>query len=94
MTKKLDEDLEELESRTTTGSHEVRNKAIGEAQVKNIQAIRNLNKKVGRLTKTITKLNKENNKLNNRIFWLTVITIVLSIVNLVQAADTIIRWTK
>lgn len=88
----LDEDLEELLGRTTTGSHEIRNKAIGDAEVRNIQTLRNLTTKLGKLEKTIIKLNRLNGKLDNKVFWLTVVAVVLSAFQLIQVIDIVIRW--
>lgn len=94
MSTKLDNDLMELNKRTTTGSHEVRNKAIGEAQVLNIQSIRNLNKQIKRLQTTIVDLNAQNNLLDRKVFWLTVATFVLSVLQLVQIIEIVIKWTN
>ena len=92
MSDTLDEDLEELIGRTITGSHEIRNKAIGEAEVRNIQTLRNLTTKLGKLEKTIIKLNRLNGKLDNKVFWLTVVAVVLSAFQLIQVIDIVIRW--
>lgn len=92
MPDKLDDDLEALMDRTTTGAHEIRNKAIGEAEVRNIQTLRNLTTKLGKLEKTIIKLNRQNGKLDNKVFWLTVIAVVLSVLQLIQVIEIVTRW--
>ncbi|MBT4124264.1 MAG: hypothetical protein HN981_04380 [Candidatus Pacebacteria bacterium] len=74
---KLDKDLQKLSKGVSSPYQSSRGPALGQAQVHTIQAIRNLQKK-------IIDLDKQNGKLNTRLFWLTVITAVVAVLQAIE----------
>jgi len=81
----LDQDLAELMPNATTGAHEVRNKAIGQASVLNIQATRDLNK-------TIKTLDNNNSQLTTKVYYLTIATVVLAAIQILPIIWGIIKF--
>lgn len=82
---KLDKDLEELMPEATTGAHEARNKAIGRASVLNIQSTRDL-------TKTIKELEKHNSQLSTKVYYLTIATVALALVQVLPIIWNILKF--
>lgn len=74
---KLDSDLAEINKGVTSAYPSEREPAHGHAQILTIQSIRNLEK-------TIKKLDKQNALLNKRLFCLSIISLILSIHQLIQ----------
>lgn len=92
MKNKLDKDLQDLYPDAITGSHERRNVAWGKAQIFNIQSIRNLGNNIRDLQKTTIKLDRANNKLSKKLYWLTVVTVILSAIGVIQVVGIILSW--
>jgi len=47
-----------------------------------------------KLKKTIILLDNKNEKLQKRIFWLTIVGLVLAASQIIQVLDTIVNWIK
>jgi hypothetical protein len=49
---------------------------------------------VDTLREVIVEQNNKNSKLQQRIFWLTFFSVLLTVTQLVQVVDTIMSWSK
>lgn len=49
---------------------------------------------VDALQEVIVEQNNKNSKLQQRIFWLTLVSVLLTVTQLVQVVDTIMSWLK
>lgn len=76
--KKLDKDLVDLSKGVNSSYPSVREPAQGTAEVWTIQTIRDLNK-------TIVRLNNDNKSLNTRLLWLSIVTAILALIQIIVA---------
>ena len=74
---KLDRDLKILSERVNSNYRSEREPALGTAQVYTIQSIRGLQK-------TISNLDKQNSKLQKSMLVLTIVTVILTVVQIVN----------
>lgn len=59
---------------------------------KNILELRSLKDAIAKLEKTIVGLDDKNGKLQTRIFWLTIVAVVLAGVQIVEAINVVLNW--
>lgn len=79
----LDKDLLEMQTVVTSNYPNDRERARGTVQVHMIQTIRNLQG-------TIQQLDKQNSKLQRNMFWLTIFTAILAIIQVYPLIQNII----
>ena len=53
-----------------------------------------LKKSITRLEETIVSLDNKNEKLQKRIFWLTVVGLVFTAMQIIQVIDIVVKWLK
>ena len=59
-----------------------------------VSGLDNLRTTVDTLREVIVEQNNKNSKLQQRIFWLTFFSVLLTVTQLVQVVDTIMSWSK
>lgn len=82
LTKEKRQSLSEAEKRVSTGT--AHNKQPISIQADTILSVDDLEREVIKLRKTIVFLNSENNNLQKRLAWLTVVTVFLTIVQVIK----------
>lgn len=61
---------------------------------KTVLELRSLKDAIARLERTIVGLDEKNEKLGIRIYWLTIVGVILAGVQIVEAINVILGWIK
>lgn len=59
---------------------------------KTVLELRSLKDAIAKLEKTIVGLDEKNGKLQTKLFWLTIVAVVLAGVQIVEAINVILNW--